>query len=371
MQPVIQKDVTEHAMRLQNAMNESLNRYRAITPDIHRTSAALSMLLSRAYSLVISTLTKHTQEFGLSHAKFSTLLLLYCSEDYRLTMTEISQQKHVTRTNITKLVDALENDGYVERLSDPFDRRSSIITLSDKGLTTITDRLQQYWDKQKWMFDDFPVYIQEQICRVLYKLIANFMSKDSDAEAGTHNLTEQAVQMEQRISRIMDKYRSVTPTVQTSSAALPILLERAYNSMMSLLNNLTLEFGLSHAKFTTLLLLYRIKDRPLTMTEISQLKRVSKTSVTKLVEALERDGMVIREKDPADRRSSIIFLSEKGFAHLFANLQNYWDKQKWMLDGLSEAEQQFLISILYQIVAIMTVKDESLFIQEEAKEAVT
>src|SRR2546421_2953308 len=71
-------------------------------------------------------------------------------------------------------------------------------------------------------------------------------------------------------------------------------------------------FGLSEGRFQVLV---RLKHQPtgrFTMGELAEMLDVSPRSVTGLVDNLERDGLVKRVDDPADRRSVYAELTEQG-----------------------------------------------------------
>lgn len=52
-------------------------------------------------------------------------------------MSELGKVMQVSATNITLLVDALEKDGYVQRVSDKNDRRATWIELTSKAETDV------------------------------------------------------------------------------------------------------------------------------------------------------------------------------------------------------------------------------------------
>ena len=64
---------------------------------------------------------------------------------------------------------------------------------------------------------------------------------------------------------------------------------------------------------------------------------------------MERDGWVERRADPADRRAKRIFLTEK-VAPVMKELRALGrEVRKSAQEGLSEAEQQALISLLLRV----------------------
>lgn len=49
------------------------------------------------------------------------------------TQTELARRVFKDKTNVTRLLDALERDGLVERVVHPADRRASLVRLTDSG----------------------------------------------------------------------------------------------------------------------------------------------------------------------------------------------------------------------------------------------
>ena len=88
-------------------------------------------------------------------------------------------------------------------------------------------------------------------------------------------------------------------------------------------------FGTTLARFDVLAALDRTSDG-LTMSELSRALLVSNGNATQLVQKLVRDGLVAIEPNPADRRSSIVRLTERGAVH-FAELAQA--HRRW-IDGL-------------------------------------
>jgi len=82
-----------------------------------------------------------------------------------------------------------------------------------------------------------------------------------------------------------------------------------------------------------------------------------KNSVTKLVDAIERKGFVIRKQNSSDRRSNTIVLTEK------AELLKNEAKQKGilildnMLEGITEEELRSFLGTLHKLNSNMTISD--------------
>ncbi|WP_245629119.1 MarR family winged helix-turn-helix transcriptional regulator [Alicyclobacillus shizuokensis] len=168
---------TERANKLQAKIHGIVESYGVARPELHKPSTEISILIARVYNLVKTLFNGYTTERGLTHAKFTTLLLLFRTPGNKLRMYEISAENHVTRTNITKLVDGLENEGFVARLKDPTDRRSALIHLTHKGKEFVQTHLHEYLELQRWMFNELTPSEQETLIAILYKLLISLSNK--------------------------------------------------------------------------------------------------------------------------------------------------------------------------------------------------
>lgn len=97
-------------------------------------------------TLVVFTRAEHAihkKEFetikksGLTPAQFGVLDALYNKGDLRI--YELIEKILTTSGNITVVIKNLEKDGLIEKKPDPEDKRSCIITITDKGKKIIED----------------------------------------------------------------------------------------------------------------------------------------------------------------------------------------------------------------------------------------
>lgn len=74
---------------------------------------------------------------GMSSVTFEALLRLGRSPERQMSMSELGDQMVLTSGGITRLVDRLEGEGYVERLRCGTDRRVQWAHLTDAGLEVV------------------------------------------------------------------------------------------------------------------------------------------------------------------------------------------------------------------------------------------
>jgi DNA-binding MarR family transcriptional regulator len=95
--------------------------------------AAWSAFL-RAHARVTRLLERELQaEESLALADYDVLVQLALAGDRRLRMSELADRLLLSRSGITRLVDRLERDGLVERMTCESDRRGQWAALTDAG----------------------------------------------------------------------------------------------------------------------------------------------------------------------------------------------------------------------------------------------
>lgn len=102
------------------------------------------------------------------------------------------------------------------------------------------------------------------------------------------------------------------------------------------------EHAVPGAELSVLGLLYR--RGPLSAGQLAQAERVQPQSLTRTLGALEERGRIARQPDPADRRRSLLSITEAGAELLLADIAQ---RDSWlalaMADQLSPAETQLLM----------------------------
>jgi len=121
---------------------------------------------------VTSFLAAH---YDINTARYSLLRALYFAEGRRLSQSDIAREMAVTSPNVTQLIDALEGDGYVERVVSETDRRVTFARLTKSG---------------------------EERCSTLVPAMAGFM------EATTEALTTEELQ---QLAMLLQKLRENLP----------------------------------------------------------------------------------------------------------------------------------------------------------------
>jgi DNA-binding MarR family transcriptional regulator len=101
-------------------------------PEAMRAATALT----RAQQLVNGAIERTLRPLGLTFARYEVLMLLSFSRHGALPITKMGGRLMVHPTGITKLVDKLEQQGLVERVPNPNDRRGTLARITPAGRRT-------------------------------------------------------------------------------------------------------------------------------------------------------------------------------------------------------------------------------------------
>lgn len=118
--------------------------------------------------------------------------------------------------------------------------------------------------------------------------------------------------------------------------------------------NLT-QHNISHGRFGVMMLLMKscsIDGNLIGMTpaELADNARVTRATMTGLIDTLERDGLVRREADAHDRRMMRICLTPKARQFLEKMLPGHFRRMAALMAPLSESERKTLVRLLNKIL---------------------
>ena len=91
------------------------------------------LALARAEDRMDRMLESALSPVGLTLQKFNALMELAASPEGHLSLSELGRRLIRSAANVTTLMDRLETDGFVRRLSDPVDGRVTLAEITPAG----------------------------------------------------------------------------------------------------------------------------------------------------------------------------------------------------------------------------------------------
>ena len=163
-----------------------------------------------------------------------------------------------------------------------------------------------------------------------------------------------AVMAQDDIDKILSQWQREAPALDVSSLAvvgrvlqIAQLLERHRETILA-------EFNLTVWSFDMLATLRR-QGPPFQLkpTELYKSLMLSSGAMTNRIDRLEKDGMVTRLRDPDDRRSVIVQLSDAGLERIDAAMPVLFEREKQFLTDWSQTETADLIKLLRKFLAAL------------------
>ena len=117
------------------------------------TCVGAFVALLRAHAGVIRDLsTRLTIEHGLTISDFEVLLRLFRAPDRRMRRVDLADQVFLSPSGVTRLLDGLERQGFVERASCETDRRVVYAVLSDAGVDRLRTAAESHFGQVDAIF---------------------------------------------------------------------------------------------------------------------------------------------------------------------------------------------------------------------------
>lgn len=108
---------------------------------------------------------------GLTDTQFNVLMLLkYQTADGQINQTQLGRMMLVNRSNVTGLVDRMEQAGWVERVDMKGDRRVKMVAITKKGNQVVEKAEKLYFEAVENIFGKLSEAELKRLCRSLERL---------------------------------------------------------------------------------------------------------------------------------------------------------------------------------------------------------
>lgn len=152
------------------------------------------------------------------------------------------------------------------------------------------------------------------------------------------------------------------PELDPTAAEAYLHLLRTADDVFALSEIRLAAHGISQGRFGVLMLLWRSSEPrcgdvpitqgppgPRTPAELADAAGVTRATMTGLIDTLERDGYVVREPDPSDRRMLLVRLTRKAENFLARFLPVHFRGASEVMGALTESERKTLVRLLGKI----------------------
>ncbi len=147
------------------------------------------------------------------------------------------------------------------------------------------------------------------------------------------------------------------PEMDPDAATLFMHLLRTADELFEVKADFMRRHNISNGRFTVLMLLSASgsmegdadSNPPRSPADLAEMAGVTRATMTGLIDTLERDGLVRRESDPADRRAMLVHLTDEGLAFSRDMLPGYFRRVTAVMAPLGGVEKKRLLQLLTKV----------------------
>lgn len=150
-------------------------------------------------------------------------------------------------------------------------------------------------------------------------------------------------------STILTKFATRYPDANIEHVLHFLTLLRVGSDLSAVLDNFLGQYNLLQGRWWVLILLMREQDLTSTPSSLAQKAGVSRATMTGLIDGLDKEGLVVRVPNVADRRKFHIKLTPAGQAKLDEVMPEYYRRVDRLMAILSPDEATLLSSILIKL----------------------
>ena len=108
---------------------------------------------------------------------YDVLIELYEASDHKLRMHELADKVVLSRSGLTRLVDRLEQAGYLQREVDPEDRRGFFTVITEEGIAALRQGWKIY---ERGINEHFAQFLTEEEATILQNAFTRILDAARD-----------------------------------------------------------------------------------------------------------------------------------------------------------------------------------------------
>jgi DNA-binding MarR family transcriptional regulator len=152
-----------------DCLGQMSERYPAMDPD----AAEVYLHFFRLGSDIGNRISDYLAGHNLSTGRMSILMMLHTCHEESKTPGLLAERCGVTAATISRLIDGLIKDGYVERVPDPENRRVSPVQMTESGINHLETLLPGYFSLVAKLFAPLSSNERKTFLKLLNKLQNN------------------------------------------------------------------------------------------------------------------------------------------------------------------------------------------------------
>lgn len=147
-------------------------------------------------------------------------------------------------------------------------------------------------------------------------------------------------------AKVMQKFADRYPQADVDAVIQFLNILRIGSDLSAALDGFLAQYGLLQGRWWVMILLMREDNLSSTPSALAEKSGVSRATMTGLIDGLEREGLVARLMDNADRRKYSIQLTNAGQAKLDQVMPSYYQRVSSLMSNIPAPLREVLLSQL-------------------------
>ena len=159
-------------------VDERMEMWAGAIPGLDAATEAITQRVAYVHKAFEKSLAETTEQFGVAVGEYKVLTILRGSEpDYERSPTDLAKWTNLSTGAMTNRLDNLEDQGLVERLPDPSDRRALRVKLTTKGYDLWQQMAEIQAEKELRVASVLDERERDQLNDLLRRLVLSFADK--------------------------------------------------------------------------------------------------------------------------------------------------------------------------------------------------
>ncbi|WP_237565386.1 MarR family winged helix-turn-helix transcriptional regulator [Ornithinimicrobium cavernae] len=154
-------------------VSDFLRQWARERPDLEVAPMGVVGRLGRAAEMVARGTQEYFAAHGLQHGQFDVLATLRRSgRPFTLTPGALADSTMLSQAAMTNRLTRLEAKGLIDRRTDPTNRRSVLVSLTDDGLALVDRIVEGHLENERRLLDPLTAAEQARLAALLEKWLA-------------------------------------------------------------------------------------------------------------------------------------------------------------------------------------------------------
>lgn len=142
--------------------------------DLNTSAKSILGRIIRLQSIILNKVSQTFKEFDINPGEYAVLCNLRVNgHPYQMSPKDIIQSVLLTSGGMSNLLERMENQNLIKRISDPDDKRGVLVVLTEKGKNIIDAAMTEHVQVEEMLINSLDKNERLELEKLLKKLLTN------------------------------------------------------------------------------------------------------------------------------------------------------------------------------------------------------